>query len=59
MRTGKEKARMSENERKDRIETLKRQIFILDMKDNWDSVDYADMRRMQCELRELEREDHD
>lgn len=49
---------MSDN-KKERIAWLKRQIFILDMKDNWDSVDFTDMNRMKEELRKLEEEVND
>jgi hypothetical protein len=52
---------MSDNKKEieDKITRLKRQIFILDMKDNWDSVDFMDMNRMKEELRKLEEEVND
>jgi hypothetical protein len=40
--------------RKDRIEQLKRDIFILEMKDKLDNVDLSELSRMAYELRELE-----
>lgn len=57
MKTVEERARMSELDRKQRIEYLKREIFILDMKEHWDSNDYSYMNELKRELQELEKED--
>lgn len=41
-------------DRKSKIAKLKRDIFILEMKDKLDSVDLVELSRMSYELRELE-----
>lgn len=37
----------------DKIENLKRQIFILEMKDRLDNVDLDNLREMEYELKKL------
>lgn len=50
---------MSENNNKDRITYLKRELFILDMKDEWDSSDYSYSHQLKEELRKLEENSND
>lgn len=51
--------KMSESERKERIQYLEREIFILDMKDNWDSNDYSYLHELKTELESLKGANHD
>lgn len=44
-------------DKKDRIEYLKREIFVLEMKDRLDYVDFNTLYEMKRELKELEDED--
>lgn len=44
-------------DKKDRIEYLKREIFVLEMKDRLDYVDFNALYEMKRELKELEDED--
>ena len=50
---------MSESERKQKIKNIEREMFILDMKDYWDSADYSYMEQLKKELDELRREADD
>lgn len=36
---------------------LERDLFILEMKDSWDSVDYAEAERLRQRIRELEEDE--
>lgn len=38
----------------EKIQDLKNQIFLLDMKDRWDADDYATSRKWRQELKDLE-----
>lgn len=42
---------------KAKINELNRQLFILEMKDKWDSVDFAEAQRLRIEIAELQQEE--
>ena len=50
---------MSESERKQKIQSIEREMFILDMKDHWDSADYSYMEQLKKELNELKGDHND
>ena len=47
---------MTREEREKRIDNLKTQRFILNMKDRWNERDYEQDRKWENEIRELEKE---
>jgi hypothetical protein len=47
---------MTNTERANRIEQIKKQRFFLHMKDRWDAKDYATDARLAAEQHTLERE---
>ncbi len=40
----------------DKLETLKRELFFLEMKDRWDYVDFQEAERLRKEIADLEGE---
>lgn len=50
---------MTESEKQERITYLEREIFILDMKDYWDSADRSYLHQLKTELKQLKGEPHD
>lgn len=50
--------KMSETEIKERIQYLEREIFILDMKDHWDSNDRSYIHELKTELETLKDDDN-
>lgn len=44
---------MTKKEREERIRQIEKQLFILNMKDNWTTADYQKDNELNRELREL------
>lgn len=40
-----------------KLEKLKNELFILEMKDRWTNEDYAKVKELRQQIRELENED--
>ena len=45
---------MPEEKKPETVESIRNAIFLLEMKDHWTSDDYAESRRLEAKLRELE-----